>query len=172
MIPPLPPPMPPWPGSKPPWELIREQEGQQAAEGQPQPQEQQPQQQPAAPPQQAMLPQMMGMRPQVLHGLVPPQMLSPTYPTWITPPPYFRPLLPMQQPVPQPAQVPVRQQQQQAAPQPRPAPTQTAQQGPVRVARTEEKPADPQPFRPVMPVNHPGIPLGARERHYWRHGQP
>ncbi|HYF91347.1 MAG TPA: hypothetical protein VD969_03770 [Symbiobacteriaceae bacterium] len=141
MIPPLPPPMPPWPGNKPPWERSRE--GQKGPEGQPQAQSQLQQQQTAQ--QQQFLP-----RPQVLHGLVPPQMLHPTYPHWITPQPYFRP-----GPPPQPV---TRPPQQQLAEQPNP--------GSMKTERTEEK-VQSQPFRPVLPVSAPGLPLGARHRHYW-----
>lgn len=148
MIPPLPPPMPPWPGGKPPWE--RAGAGQTGSEAQqPQQQAAQPQMQQAAPP----------LRPQVLHGLVPPQMVQPTYPMWVMPQPYFRPAPPAR-----PAQQPPR-------PQPAPPQQQAAQQpqatGPMKVERAEETTSNPQQFRPVLPVSMPGLPLGARHRDYW-----
>ena len=132
MIPPLPPPMPPWPGGNPPWK--RGQEAQQPQQPAPQPQQQQ-----------QSTPQ-LNVRPQVIHGLVPPQMLHPTYPFWITP---------------QPRQV----QPQQVQPQPQ---RQQMQQGPMKVERAEEKSTEPQPFHPVLPVAAPGLPHGARQREYWK----
>jgi hypothetical protein len=149
MFPPLPPAMPPWPGGKPPWERAAEVKQSPPPAGQ--------QQQQGA--QQAM--PAFPVRPQVVHGLVPPQLLQPTLPFWITPQ-YFR----APQPQPQPQAQPVPQRPQQQAQAPGPVIEQTPA-GPVRVERTEEKSNKPQQFVPVLPVMSPGLPLGARQRDYW-----
>ncbi|HYF78325.1 MAG TPA: hypothetical protein VD973_14395 [Symbiobacteriaceae bacterium] len=189
MFPPLPPAMPPWPGSKPPWERTAEVKQSPPSAGQQQQgagqQTQGAGQQPQNPGQQLQGAQPPGpafpLRPQVVHGLVPPQLLQPTLPFWITPQ-YFR-APPQQVPVRQPQQQPRPQVQHQAPPQVQPPQQQphpqqgqpqaagsTIQQtpaGPMRVERTEDQSSKQQPFVPVPPVVPPGLPLGARQRSYW-----
>lgn len=103
----------------------------------------------AAPPQaQAPQPQPQPqLQPQVLHGLVPPQHMTPTYPAWIGP----------------------QQMAQRPQPQAQPAPQNQTQTPPYQIERSEPQQSQAPAFAPVPPVvgvPTVGLPTGARDRSY------
>lgn len=108
----------------------------------------------------------------ILHGLVPPHMLGPTFPMWITPPAVAQ--------LQQLAQQQLLQQAQQPNPAPAPKPKQKAEPpkpkveehvaSGMKVMRTEPEKHETPAYHPVLPVfgvDTPVLPLGTRERRFW-----